>query len=68
MRDTRERHPEYLTAPDSDYGPNLSSLEMYALEQEPVPLIEWVPMPTLERNHERRKSYRDLIIVDEEFR
>lgn len=39
VRDTRQRHPEYLTAPDSDYGPNLSSLERYALEQEPAPLV-----------------------------
>lgn len=37
VRDTERRHPEYLTAPDSDYGPNLSSLEMYAIEQEPAP-------------------------------
>ncbi|WP_101759030.1 DUF1838 family protein [Oceanicoccus sp. KOV_DT_Chl] len=30
--------PEFLTAPDSDYGPSLSSLEHYAKEQTPAPV------------------------------
>ena len=34
----RERYPQYLTAPTSWYGPSLSSLEHYALEQKPAPV------------------------------
>ena len=29
--------PKYLEAPETVYGPSLSSLERYALEQEPAP-------------------------------
>ena len=32
--------PKYLEAPTEDYGPSLSSLEHYALEQEPAPVKE----------------------------
>ncbi len=34
---TEKNYEKYLTPPDSDYGPSLSSLENYAREQEPVP-------------------------------
>jgi hypothetical protein len=33
----RKRYPQYLTAPTSWYGPSLSSIEHYALEQKPAP-------------------------------
>jgi len=33
----RERYPQYLSAPTTWYGPSLSSLEHYALEQKPAP-------------------------------
>lgn len=33
----KKRFPNYLTAPDSWYGPSLSSLEHYAQEQKPAP-------------------------------
>jgi len=33
----RERYPQVLTPPDSDYGPSLSSLENYAKFQTPAP-------------------------------
>ena len=34
-----EKHyPQYLTAPDKDYGPSLSSLENYAKTQKPAPV------------------------------
>lgn len=32
--------PKYLEAPTEDYGPSLSSLENYALEQQPAPVKE----------------------------
>ncbi len=32
--------PKYLEAPTEDYGPSLSSLEHYALEQQPAPVKE----------------------------
>lgn len=34
----RERYPQYLEAPTKWYGPSLSSLEHYALEQKPAPV------------------------------
>jgi hypothetical protein len=34
----RERYPQYMTAPTTWYGPNLSSIEHYALEQKPAPV------------------------------
>lgn len=33
----RETFPEFLTAPDEDYGPSLSSIENYARSQKPAP-------------------------------
>ena len=33
----RDRYPQYLEAPTKWYGPSLSSLEHYALEQKPAP-------------------------------
>jgi hypothetical protein len=36
----RERYAGYLSAPTSWYGPSLSSLEHYALEQKPAPLTK----------------------------
>lgn len=40
----REMDPKWLSAPDSDYGPSLSSLERYALEQHPAPVpAGWKP-------------------------
>jgi hypothetical protein len=33
-----EIDPKYLEAPTEDYGPSLSSLERYSLEQEPAPV------------------------------
>lgn len=34
----RKRYPQYLEAPTKWYGPSLSSLEHYALEQKPAPV------------------------------
>lgn len=34
----RERYPSYLTAPTEWYGPSLSSLEHYSIEQKPAPV------------------------------
>jgi hypothetical protein len=34
----REKYPQYLTAPTRWYGPSLSSLEHYTLEQKPAPV------------------------------
>ena len=34
----KEHFPDFLTAPDSDYGPSLSSIEDYARKQKPAPL------------------------------
>lgn len=34
----RENFPDFLTAPDSDYGPSLSSIEDYARKNEPAPV------------------------------
>jgi hypothetical protein len=34
----RERYPQYLTAPTTWYGPSLSSIEHYAIEQKPAPV------------------------------
>lgn len=34
----KEHFPDFLTAPVSDYGPSLSSIEDYARRQKPVPL------------------------------
>jgi hypothetical protein len=34
----RERYPQFLTAPTTWYGPSLSSIEHYALEQKPAPV------------------------------
>jgi hypothetical protein len=33
----RAKYPQYLTAPTTWYGPSLSSIEHYALEQKPAP-------------------------------
>jgi hypothetical protein len=33
----RRRYPQYMTAPTHWYGPSLSSIEHYALEQQPAP-------------------------------
>ncbi len=33
----RKRYPQYLTAPATYYGPSLSSIEHYAIEQQPAP-------------------------------
>ena len=35
--DSTEERAKFLTAPDSDYGPSLSSLENYAKTQKPAP-------------------------------
>ena len=34
----RTRYPQYMTAPTTWYGPSLSSIEHYALEQQPSPV------------------------------
>ena len=36
--DSTPERAKFLTAPDSDYGPSLSSLENYAKTQQPVPM------------------------------
>ncbi len=33
----RKHHPQFLSAPTEDYGPSLSSLELYARNQKPAP-------------------------------
>lgn len=33
----RKHHPQFLSAPTEDYGPSLSSLELYARNQTPAP-------------------------------
>lgn len=38
MDRVRKRYPQYLEAPTKWYGPSLSSLEHYALEQKPAPV------------------------------
>ncbi|WP_199902759.1 DUF1838 family protein [Azospirillum sp. B4] len=40
----RAKDPKWLSAPDSDYGPSLSSIENYAREQKPAPVPPgWTP-------------------------
>lgn len=40
----RAMDPKWLAAPDSDYGPSLSSLENFAREQKPAPVpAGWTP-------------------------
>lgn len=35
----RAKYPQYMTAPTQWYGPSLSSLEHYVLEQKPAPIV-----------------------------
>jgi hypothetical protein len=39
----RKRYPQYMTAPTKWYGPSLSSIEHYALEQQPAPELKVTP-------------------------
>lgn len=44
VRATRAVDEKFLSAPTEDYGPSLSSLENYVLEQSPAPVPEgWTP-------------------------
>lgn len=44
VKAAREMDEKWLSAPTEDYGPSLSSLELYALEQKPAPVPEgWEP-------------------------
>lgn len=40
LKYVEKNYPKYLTAPDTDYGPSLSSLENYAKNQKPAPVKE----------------------------
>ena len=44
VKAARDMDEKWLSAPTEDYGPSLSSLELYALEQKPAPVPEgWEP-------------------------
>ena len=38
LKYVEKHYPQYLTAPEKDYGPSLSSLENYAKNQKPAPV------------------------------